>query len=246
LNLKKKSSEIYDQTFYLSDNISEMDMIELILEKKFKAVISTQNVNCNKDFKRAKFIEENKNEFFKSPERFLFNENSRYKVIVIENSNSKLQARKSINSYGEILNSIFLEESIHSIFEELFMNAIYDAPREAGVRDHANSTHPVELIIGDDGENLVISCLDYYGSLNPKKFLSRLFRVLKYGAGVVMNMDSTKGGAGIGGSILFGCSSNLIIAVYPKKYTRVTCIIPLKTSRVKFSKIIKNIQLVVI
>lgn len=245
MNLKKKNPEIHDQIFCLADDMSELEMIALLLEKKFKAVINKKNLNFQRDLDRAKLIEANKLAFFKNPEHFIFQTNARYKTITIRNSVDKVQAREEISAYSELLHSSFLEDSINSIFEELFMNAIYDAPREAEPSNQSVFIHPVELIIGDDSENLVISCLDYYGSLNPEKFLNRLFQVLKHGAGKVMNMDESKGGAGIGSRILFDCSSNIIVAVTPKNYTRVTCIIPLNTSRKKFSNIIKNIQLVV-
>lgn len=235
------SSDLQSQ-ICVTENCDNIDVLQNIVDLKCHAIMHKENPDFLKDFKRAAMICENKEDYFIQPERLLFDQPARLVKIPFQSTIDKGNALVEVDNYCSLLSSNFLTESLQAIFEELFMNAVLDAPREAGAQDELKSA---ELLMGDDGSNLVISCLDHYGSLKPEKFFNRLLEVEKHGAGQVMNMDISIGGAGIGCSILFGCSATLIIGVSPGKYTRVSCLIPIKTSRKKFNLIKKSIHLVI-
>lgn len=234
-----------DSSICVCENFEGIDVIENIAESRCRIIINKDNTDFKNDLLRSAIICENAEEYFLRPEKVLFKEVLRSSRIKFFSAADKGDALIGIDSYCSLLNSPFLTESLQTIFEELFMNAVLDAPREAGAQELKDGDESSELFIADDGNNLVISCLDYYGSLNPDKFFKRLLQVEKFGPGEVMNMNKAIGGAGIGCSILFGCSSTLIVGISPGRYSRVSCIIPLKTSRKKFSLIKKNIHLLI-
>lgn len=227
------------------ENFEGIDVIENIAESKCRIIINKDNPDFKNDLLRSAAIFENADDYFLNPEKVLFKEVLHSNRIMFHSAADKGDALVGIDNYCNLLNSPFLTETLQTIFEELFMNAVLDAPREAGAQELKSGPESSELFIGDDGNNLVISCLDYYGSLNPEKFFKRLLQVEKFGPGEVMNMNKAIGGAGIGCSILFGCSSTLIVGISPGKYSRVSCVIPLKTSRKKFGLIKKNIHLLI-
>ncbi|MGZ3772281.1 MAG: hypothetical protein ACXVCY_00310 [Pseudobdellovibrionaceae bacterium] len=227
---------------YVSENYETVDLIQNIVDSKYRVLIHKENPDFLRDIKRSAMICANQSDYFLQPEKVLFQKPHQIVKIPFETTVDKANALTAVDNYCQLLNSSFLTESLQTIFEELFMNAVFDAPREAGILE---DFIPAELLIGHDENSVAISCLDRYGSLRPEKFFSRMLQVEKHGAGQVMNMDTSIGGAGIGSSILFGCSATLVVGVSPGKLTRVTCILPLKTSRKRFSQIKKNIQVVI-
>lgn len=235
-NLSELSGHIH-----IAENCENIDSLQHIVESKCTALVHKENPDYLEDFKRSARISENPQDYFHKPERLIFETPARIVKVPFQNTVDKGTALTEVDNYCNLLNSPFLTESLQALFEELFMNAVFDAPREAGSQE---DPFPAELMIADDGNTLVISCLDRYGSLKTEKLFNRMLLIEKQGAGQVMNMDSALGGAGIGCSIIFGCSASLIVGVTPGKYTRVSCIIPLKTSRKKFGLLKKNIQIV--
>lgn len=246
VELDKTDNSSYESDLHtkicVAENLENIDTIQNIADSKCHVLIHKENRDFLKDFKRSAMLCEHKEDYFLHPERLFFEGPARVVKVPFQSTVDKGNVLIEVDNYCNLLNSTFLTESLQAIFEELFMNAVFDAPREAGTPEDIS---PAELFMGDDGTSLVISCLDRYGSLIPDKFFKRILQIEKHGAGQVMNMNSSVGGAGIGCSILFGCSATLIVGVLPGKYTRVSCVIPLKMSRMKFSQIKKNIHLVV-
>lgn len=236
----QNSSELTGQ-IHIAQNCENIDTLQHIVDSKCTALIHKENPDYLEDFKRSARISSSPEDYFQKPERLLFEAPARIIKVPFQNTVDKGNALIEVDNYCNLLNSPFLTESLQAIFEELFMNAVFDAPREAGSQD---DPFPAELLMGDDGNTLVISCLDRYGSLKTEKLFNRILLIEKQGAGQVINMDSSIGGAGIGCSIIFGCSATLIVGVTPGKYTRVSCIIPLKTSRKKFGLLKKNIHII--
>ncbi|MGZ6471501.1 MAG: hypothetical protein ACXWRZ_10090 [Bdellovibrio sp.] len=232
----------HSSNIHVGENCSSIEVLESILSSKCQVFLNKENPDFLNDLKRSARICDDKEAYFHSPEKVLLNENSRIVKVPFQSTVDKGIALVEVDNYCTLLNSSFLTESLQAIFEELFMNAVFDAPREAGSQE---DPYPAELLMGDDGNSLIISCLDRYGSLKPEKLLNRILQVEKHGAGQVMNMDTSIGGAGIGSSIIYGCSATLVLGVKPGEFTRVSCVIPLKTSRKKFSDIKKNIHLVI-
>ncbi len=242
IDTQKQIPEESKQIIGVAEHCDTIPMLTSLMSGQCGAVVHKENPDYVRDFKRTAKLVENRDDYFLKPDKLFFEGVPRFKRVPFSSTADKGTVLCEVDIYCQLLNSNFLTESLQAIFEELFMNAMFDAPREAKASDFARTA---ELMFGDDGHSLVISCLDQYGSLKPEKLLNRILKIEEFGASQMMNMDSSLGGAGIGSSILYACSSNLIVGVVPGKHTRVSCMIPLKTNRRKFAALKKNIQVIV-
>jgi hypothetical protein len=115
--------------------------------------------------------------------------------------------------------------------EELLMNALYDAPRNAdGRARHASqdrrvavelgSDETVHLRYGCDGQTLAVAVADPFGSLTKRAVTERLSKVRegipKPSAGVA--------GAGLGLVMTYSVANQLIFSVSPGRLTEVTAV----------------------
>jgi hypothetical protein len=116
--------------------------------------------------------------------------------------------------------------------EELLMNALYDAPRNAdGAERHAQLDRRVAISLGADetvhmrygcdGQTLAVAVSDPFGSLTKPAVLDRLRKVRdgvpKPAAGVA--------GAGLGLVMTYSVANQLIFAVSPGRFTEVTAVL---------------------
>jgi|GEM_PF-2259463 len=138
-------------------------------------------------------------------------------------------------------------ESVDVIFEELYMNAILDAPREADKRgwqaDLYDKRSFATLEMAYDARRLFLVCSDPFGALDGRAFLGRLREVLQKGMGQSIRTDS-KQGAGIGCSLIYEHASSLILAHKPQVRTVVACSIPLGLSYRQRAKTQKSLHLI--
>jgi hypothetical protein len=116
--------------------------------------------------------------------------------------------------------------------EELLMNALYDAPRNAeGGPRHADmdrrlavelgSHETVHLRYGCDGQTLAIAVADPFGSLSKRSVTERL-RKVRDG---VPPPDSGVAGAGLGLVLTYSVANQLIFSVRPGRLTEVTAVL---------------------
>lgn len=122
--------------------------------------------------------------------------------------------------------------------EELIMNAQINAPllRQGSVS--ARSFIKVEY----SDKLMGISVIDYYGSLDWKKFLKKIENGLALGLDKALNMG--RGGAGIGSTIVFKNCDSLFLGVIPSKKTRVSVVLPYKAADKKYESIQKSIHII--
>jgi hypothetical protein len=109
---------------------------------------------------------------------------------------------------------------------ELLMNALYDAPvdrkgrpRHAHDRKSAVTLGPEEaatLRLGTDGVRLVLQVTDPFGLLDRAHVFSGLLRALRG------QMDTGRGGAGLGLAVCANATVALIVDVVPSTKTEVT------------------------
>lgn len=134
-----------------------------------------------------------------------------------------------------------VQSSADAVVEELYMNAVIDAPREAARRGQPAVDKDCEIFLTRNAQWYQISCSDPYGSLEVRKFLGRMHEVYSKGAGEAINLDNA-GGAGLGCVILFEQSSCLILGVEPGIRTKVTCLIPLGVSNRQRAQMKKSLH----
>lgn len=129
---------------------------------------------------------------------------------------------------------------VRQIMDELVMNAQLDAPKLSTARN-VNQC----VLIVERNDNLIgVSVIDYYGTLDVKKFLKKIENSLKLGRGEAINYSKHKGGAGLGGSIIYSHSDMLLMGCNRLKVTRMTSVLPYNISEKNFSSIQKSISII--
>jgi hypothetical protein len=151
----------------------------------------------------------------------------------VRNSDDKERALAAIVAYAESMD--LGGEKLRRVelaAEELLMNALYDAPRNAdGAERHATldrrlgvelgADETVHMRYGCDGQTLAVAVSDPFGSLSRKAVTERLKKVRdgipKPNAGVA--------GAGLGLVMTYSVANQLIFSVSPGRLTEVTAVL---------------------
>jgi hypothetical protein len=166
------------------------------------------------------------------------------KKIVVSNVNEKESVRAQIYKFIEPVKNNCLEESLFAIFEELFMNAMIDAPVEFLKLNRSTEMNvQTNFHLAYSDNRLVISCEDRYGSLNVQKFILRMNEVYQNGAGRVINM-TRPGGAGLGCVVMFEHCISLYLGVQKSNVTLVSCSLPMGVSFRQKSTFKKSLHLI--
>jgi hypothetical protein len=116
--------------------------------------------------------------------------------------------------------------------EELLMNALYDAPRNAGgVPRNAHldrrlsvalgSDETIQMRYGCDGQTLAVSVADPFGSLSKRAVTERLRKV----ADGFPKPQPGVAGAGLGLVMTYSVANQLIFCVSPGRLTEVTAVL---------------------
>ncbi|MCB9025774.1 MAG: hypothetical protein H6625_05620 [Bdellovibrionaceae bacterium] len=187
-------------------------------------------------------------QFFTDPINYILNptQNQNIKVTTIINRNfSKLEEKYLILSEIEkavqnTINSGSMMYDVESISDEFITNAIFHATHEVKTRkDHMINGAFGNIKIGITEDELVISCLDPHGTLQPKNLFSRIYTCTTTDIASSINMGN--GGAGIGSFLVHSMSAYYIIAVEENIQTIFSTVLPLKMSNRKRLKLPKNL-----
>ncbi|MCX5747771.1 MAG: hypothetical protein NT062_35345 [Proteobacteria bacterium] len=136
--------------------------------------------------------------------------------------------------------------AINDVAEELVMNALYDAPTEAGyfkaaVSREENVTLPAdracEISYGIEGGNVFVRVRDTFGSLSR----TRLLDVLRRCSTKAVELDESRGGAGLGLWRIFSVASSITITVIPGHLTDV--VVRMSTTNGRINKKLQAIHL---
>jgi hypothetical protein len=126
--------------------------------------------------------------------------------------------------------------AISDVAEELVMNALYNAPGEAGyfaepVSRTEDVTMPAdracEISYGVDGNDVFVRVRDSFGSLER----SRLLDVLARCSTDDVSLDESRGGAGLGLWRIFSRASAVAVTVIPDHLTDIVVRVPAKGGR---------------
>src|SRR5688572_23009482 len=117
-------------------------------------------------------------------------------------------------------------DRINEVYEELVTNALYDAPLEAGYFKQSvqrtedvdlPATHACEIAYGFDDGVAYIRVRDRFGALTRQRMLSVLSRCNTSG----VELDVSRGGAGLGLWRVFSSASTVTVSVDPGVLTEV-------------------------
>jgi hypothetical protein len=144
---------------------------------------------------------------------------------------AKVRCLARLSAVVERLGSAALRESIIQCIDELVMNGLYDAPRDAGGRAlfrgvpiHTRVRHRTEheVVVRHvcDGERFAVSVSDAFGSLERQTMLEHLRR----GLHDEQPVGRQPGGAGLGLYLIANAASELWFVVQPGSATDVVCV----------------------
>lgn len=231
-------------TILFSDCWPEAKILELAAEGEYTTFLNSNNRNFESELFTALKVLHSPEAFLTHPLPALFPKAPNTLTVPFMKKEDKPGVIVQMEPFLLQTGSRIVQEHARILFEELFMNAVFDAPSEAKKLGLHSKKQPCEFIFAYDQEKLAISCFDGYGSLNPSKLATRMSDIYNYGTKNIINLGQRKGGAGIGCSLLHHYSSSMIIAVQRGVGTRVTCFIPLKISQKNFYNLGKNLQII--
>ena len=144
-----------------------------------------------------------------------------------------------------------LREDVILVADEFVCNALFNATQVGGINNNNIQTaiklaerpmrQPATVRMGAHNGYLALSCKDKYGTLDPKRFLSRLHSCLQKGASQSINLDE-RGTAGIGGFMVFNACTSLYMAVEGGTATQFCALFPLKSGAKERSQRPKNLH----
>lgn len=126
-----------------------------------------------------------------------------------------------------------------TVFDELLMNALYDAPKESG---RAGAPGHAHYFWFSDAQDLVLGCWDSYGSLDTRKLIRRIAHVRATGMAQAMNMGP--GGAGLGLTMVLENALDLMAVTERGERTLFAITLPIGVSRRKMMSMTKSIRLI--
>ncbi len=231
----------------LTDEFEPNQVVDFILKHKCSAVLQRNSAWFSRDLESCIFLKKNPEAFLEDPIRSTITQAQKRltwefskpedKAIVLEKLNEQIEA----GSRG-------LQESAMVVFEELYMNAMMDAPRHSissKLETHGYEKHPpAKFHFGVERGRLCLACEDPYGSLDIDVFLQRMNVVYSQGAGQVINLKSESGGAGLGCVMLFEQCGSMYIGVKKDRVSIVACVIPTDVNHRKKDSIRKSLHLI--
>lgn len=196
------------------------------------------------------FVQKNRDHFWpevqyslpivKSPESY-FDNGARglagavgeYHKVRFTNPKDKPFLKDEVANFTQAIGSISVTQAVDIVVEELYMNAMIDAPREAQKRGYKTQKYDGEnaaqVELYWSGPRLIVNCSDPFGALDVEKFLKRMDEVYSKGAGEAINLKGG-GGAGLGCVMIFEQCLSLFLGVQQGHRTLVSCVIPVGMS----------------
>ena len=232
-----------DKFLVLSDNLSNSEIIHSMMQNQCDGFLQTSHPFFEKELAAlAHTISQGQKKIFEFHDFLLNTSDAESLELAFSKPNHKVELREKTTQYLNDKVRASVTETLLAILEELFMNAIYDAPRETkGDMNLYESGQTAHLKVSVQSDRALITCVDPFGSLLVEKVIQRIKQVYEQGAAGAMNFG--EGGAGLGCYILVENSASLYMFVNKGQMTSVTCVVPTKMSNVQKSKIYKNIYL---
>lgn len=234
---------------FVNENMSPSELISNIADLNIKCIVQRRENYFKEDILRSSEVITSPHKYFQSHGQSLLKESSKVLETKFSQVQHKENAVKQIESFCVDIKSQSLAESTRAIFEELFMNALYDAPRESksyliGDSDSYLNRKSAVVRIFKNNNRMVISCEDPFGSMKLDKLIDRMQEVYRLGLGPAMNMKESAGGAGIGTVIIFEHCESLFVGVEPGQKTLVSCVLPIGLSLRQRDALSKTIHII--
>lgn len=204
-------------------------------------VVQIESLRFEQELRIAAAMIDQPAQFLKDPVKHVFGDAQDVKVKTFEFSSSRekervldeLQAVLGEHSIPQVA-----QDAIFQIADELFTNAVFNAPADGLKQRYFNHDRTqavelkdgeiVEIILAFNANWLWIGCRDPFGSYYHEKVLCKIYDSFQRGMGAAMNMG--EGGAGIGCRMMFDLCSGFTVMVEPGRQTLVGYTLPLTHS----------------
>ncbi len=238
--------QLPNQCIVVSNALEPNQVVENLIDKKAAHIVQKNKNHYSEDILIAGNLILDPASYFNSLGSSLVSDPMKELKLEFSGPKDKSTLKSRVFDFlGEVVNQN-VTESVEAIFEEMYMNAIIDAPKEAARNGHAVSSYDdgrkssLHLLMTEN--KFVITCEDPFGSLLVEKFLLRMKEVYATGAGAAINFR--EGGAGLGCVIMFEHCSHLFLGVIPGQKTVVSCIVPTGLSYRQRANIKKSLHLI--
>ncbi|MBC7467236.1 MAG: hypothetical protein H7256_14695 [Bdellovibrio sp.] len=231
-----------------SEDFEPSQVVGMMAKNKFRSFVQKRDSHFVNDLNVSSQILIDPNLYFAQGGRGSLPEVHREFEFKFRSASDKPELKKSIEQFVSQIGSDNVSESVEAILEELYMNAMFDAPKEAVNRGQVNCKYEdgqyAVIRIFQNESRLAVVCEDPFGSLNLTKLMNRMDEVYQKGAGSAIRLDDDANGAGLGCVMMFEHCESLFLGVMPGQRTLVTCLIPLGISNRKRSQIKKSLHLI--
>jgi hypothetical protein len=247
------------QPILITDGSLTQENFTLATEKNIDHSINENRSDFLDELHCSAKLIQNPKDFFKDPVKAMFDshsskQGSESELIYNQTFNQSNMKRSMANGVEAVLTQAHFPKSTIriavSVLDELFTNAIYNAPymddenlSSGAERSINNIILPegkhIEIFVGKNDTDIIVGCRDPFGSLNIDYIKEKILNCYKVGASDAMNL-TTVGGAGIGTYLLVEASATYIAAVNEGKETIVMASLPIKMSNKKRSEYPKN------
>ena len=217
----------------IADSFRPDEVVRWIFEEKSKHLFQSNKKDHKAELEAVVRIANDYRLYFSNPEMLSLGKRQSSVTIEFSSPSDKARLIETCEEYVTPYGHQSFRESVRAIAEEMYMNAVIDAPKEAGKQGGDKDLYlkgkkaTLDLYLYE--QELIITCCDPFGSLDPHKFVARMNEVYQRGAGQVMNMKSGAG-AGIGCVLMFENCTRMILGVQRGSKTVVTCVVPIKAS----------------
>ena len=262
----QKQEQISKSSIAICSQLAPHSVVNLAIDSKFGHICQSNGKFFNHEVSTAANMIASPQNFLNFPLAVTLNPQNinsagelklRHLSTPFNGANEKETVLKSLKSWVETISksNSFVGEVL-GIADELFMNAVYNAPfiNEQGKREDIGfDDERVRNGLGKSGclfagaydGQLVIGCSDQFGSLNIEKLLNGIKGCFDKGVAENMNF-STSGGAGIGSFLVFNSGVSYYVGVEKGQRTVVCCKLPLGMSSRKRDEEPKNLSFFVI
>lgn len=231
----------------ITDQFEPSEVVDFIVKNKCGAVLQRNSDWFASDFESSIFLHSGQERFFDDPIRSTLTNVQKSMHWEFSKKEDKAAVKDGLMAQIEA-GSRGLQEAATAVFEELFMNAMIDAPKTSlkqKLESFAYEKHsPAKLHFGVERGRLCLACNDPYGTLDIDVFLQRMHDVYSKGAGQVINLKSEVGGAGLGCVMLFEQCGSMYIGVKKGVATVVACVLPTDLNHRKKDSIRKSLHIV--
>lgn len=246
----------------LADNLAPDEVLRFASEQKLSHLCQRQGFQFDRELQSSQTLVQDPTVYFQHPLATILTPldvnaaaESKHKKFEFKfnNSNLKRDALSGITQVlvGEGLAQTAIDDAL-SVADELFTNAIYNAPFAdlISLKNPGLSRQEIEIrledgkecrvFIGMDKDHTVVCCEDPYGNLNLDRYMQKVRNTYLKGPAATMNFGP--GGAGIGSYIIFNAGSSMYLGVNPGQSTLLCCVIPRGISYRKRTQLPKHLH----